>query len=276
MSRFYDYNWALTRAVPNTFEDSLKLEPPPIPINLQLAKQQHENYTSLISSLVSHSEELPCDSLCPDCVFIEDTAVIIGNIAVITIPGAPERQPETKPIQKRLEMLPGLSIHLLTAPAKLDGGDVLFTGSCIFVGLSKRTNEEAVRQMETIFKGIFPVLSLPVTGHTLHLKSVISALNEDVILAAEHPLTNELKTKIDQCTPTEILSKMKWIFVPQLPPSNALRIGNAIIMQEGFPESEAIIHQYCVDNNLKLHKLEMSEFLKADGALTCCSLLFKL
>lgn len=88
---FYHYTHALVRGLPATFEDSLKLEPPPVPIDIAKAHEQHEDYTRLVLELVPLVIDVPADDACPDCVFIEDSIIIIDEVAVLCRSGAPSR-----------------------------------------------------------------------------------------------------------------------------------------------------------------------------------------
>ena len=114
------------------------------PIDLELACAQHREYVQLLKVLGCTVIELPAESDFPDSVFVEDTAVILPELAVITRPGADSRKPETESILQAL--MPLIKCVRLQAPATLDGGDVLVLEKQIFIGLSTRSNQAAIDQ----------------------------------------------------------------------------------------------------------------------------------
>lgn len=265
-----NYHIALVRNLSTSFNDSLKLNPPPIPIDLNLAKQQHENYIDLLAQLVPEIIRLDADENHPDCNFIEDTAIIVEDIAVISRMGAVERRGEEVCVEKALSKL-GLSriIHL-NDPGTMDGGDILYTGKHLFVGISRRTNESALNQLKDIFQERIEVIGVPVV-EGLHLKSVISLFDSDTLVVADSFAGKEIKKNIQYSTKYYY----KFVSVPDPIASNVLRIGTSLIIQDGYPESEKVLQNLCDQKQVVLFKLNMSELIKADGALTCGSLLIQ-
>ncbi|MCB1148911.1 MAG: hypothetical protein KDK48_01995 [Chlamydiia bacterium] len=241
-----------------TFEESLKQSAPLEPISLELAKEQHGNYTELLQKLISQVVVIEGGSRFPDCNFIEDTAIVVGDVAVISRMGAKAREGEEVAVAEALEKLGFLQVVHLEAPAKMDGGDILYTGKHLFVGLSHRTNQEALAQL----KGLFgeKVVGVPVEG-SLHLKSTVSLFDEKTLIVAEGSSVQNF------------MGGYELIEVPDIVASNVLRVGNTLIIQEGFPRSEAILQKLCDLRGVTLLKLNMSELIKADGALTCGSIL---
>jgi len=265
------YRCALVRDLSDSFEDSLKLNPPIIPIDINLAKQQHENYIDLLEQLVPEVIRLEADPNHPDCNFIEDTAIIVGDIAVISRMGAFERRGEEIPVAPALKELGLKNIIHLQSPGTMDGGDVLYTGKHLFVGLSKRTNEYALNQLKEIFQGKTEVIGIPVT-EGLHLKSVISFFDSKTFIVAATPAGMKIQSNIELLTNGDYL----FVSVPESIASNVLRIGSSLIVQDGFSASETILQDLCNRKLVTLIKINMSELIKADGALTCGSLLFNL
>lgn len=264
---YLNYQHALVRELSDSFEDSLKLHPPATPIDLNLAKKQHEKYIETLKSLIPHVVEIAGDPHHPDCNFIEDTALIANELAVISRMGAKKRRGEEIPIASALNDL-GLEITHLKAPGTMDGGDLLFTGQHLFVGLSRRTNEEAFRQLKNLYEPFLEVVGIPVI-EGLHLKSVITLFDEDTLIVADSLAGREVMKHIQSSTPSYL-----FVLVPDTIASNVLRIGNSLIIQDGFPKSEMILKELCDKKKVTLIKLNMSELIKADGALTCGSLLF--
>jgi dimethylargininase len=263
----YQRRYALVRPLPRSF--SAALQQTPAPINVDLAHTQHERYTDVLRGLVGQLIVVPVDERYPDCCFIEDTAIMVNSVAVIARIGAESRRGESSAVYSVLHKLqqiePALRLHRLTEPATLDGGDVLQMGGKIFVGLSKRTNQEAVLQLEALFPG--RVVALPVAAG-LHLKSVLSALDDRTLLVEDAPQARAMAAPILAALPDA-----EAIYLPDAVAANVVRVGGTVLVQAGFPESEPILLRAAAARQLEVTKLDMSELIKADGALTCCSLL---
>lgn len=265
----YLRRYAFVRPLPQSFSAALQITP--TPIDVDRAHAQHERYTDVLRGLVGHLIVVPVDERYPDCCFIEDTAIIVNSVAVITRIGAESRRGESSAVHSALHKLqqiePTLRLQRLSEPATLDGGDVLQMGGKIFVGLSKRTNQEAVAQLEALFPS--RVVALPVAAG-LHLKSVLSALDDETLLVADAPAAREMARPILSALPGAAA-----IYLPDAVAANVVRVDSTVLIQDGFPESEPILLRAAADRNLKVEKLDMSELIKADGALTCCSLLME-
>lgn len=262
----FDYQTVIFRNLPQTFPLAISSNKPIEPINTQLAHQQHQAYVTAISQLVPNQISILADDLLPDCVFIEDVAVVIGSVALINNLGHPSRIPEVAEVKLVLGST-SLTIISMVPPATLDGGDVLVMGKNIFVGLSNRTN----RAGYTYLAGIFPNHNVwPIhIMDCLHLKSLISALDENTIVY------------VDTVCGESIVSQIKtfrlvylWVAVPDIQSANVLRVHDTVFIQDGFEASEKILENEIISRDLKCIKLSMGEFIKADGALTCCSILF--
>ncbi len=263
------YRFALVRDISSSFEDSLKLSPPPIPIDLNLAHQQHENYINIVNKLVQEVIRLDADPNHPDCNFIEDTSIIVGDTAIISRMGAPERQGEEVAVAEALENIGIKNIIHLEFPCSMDGGDILYTGRHLFVGLSRRTNEFALKRLQEIFKDNVEVIGVPVIDG-LHLKSQVSFFDSETLVVADTLAGREVQNIISESTKNHYT----FITVPDPIASNVLRIGSTLIIQDGFPASEEILQKVCDQKQIEMVKINMSELIKADGALTCGSLLF--
>ncbi len=257
---------ALVRSLPKSFVHALKQQAPDTPIDWALAYKQHEAYVTTLKSLIPEVLELPASEALPDCCFIEDTAVVIGNRAAINLLGAPERRGEEETVRSALSDLKIQSVNL-TPLATLDGGDVLFTGSDIFVGRTKRTNALGAAQLTKIFPE-FPTHEIEV-DQGLHLKSVISAYNAKTLLVSDCSMGRSVAKQM-----TRLLGdRYAFIFLPDAVAANVLRIGEHLVIQNAFPKSESILRSLAAADRVKIISLNMSEFIKADGALTCCSIL---
>lgn len=229
-----------------------------VPIDYDRAVAQHERYVELLGELGMSVTRLPAEAALPDAVFVEDAAIVLDEIAVITRPGAASRRPETAGVE--LALRAWRDIVTITEPGTLDGGDVLRIGQTLFVGLSSRTNAEGARQLAT-FVGPFgyAVKAVEVTG-CLHLKTAITAITDTVVLV--NP---------SWCDP-EAFGKVKVIEVPSDEPfgANIVRLRNSVISGAAYPKTIARLQS----QGVTVHPIDMSELAKAEGAVTCCSLIF--
>lgn len=230
------------------------------PINLDVARAQHHAYVEAIKELGCTVLELPAEANLPDSVFVEDTAVILPEIAVITRPGADSRKPETESIARALS--PFVKLNYLKEPATLDGGDVMVVGKRIFIGLSTRSNSEAVSQLNIMLKEY----GYDVTGvqlhDCLHLKSAVTRVDDKTLLIN--------KNWID----TYQFSGFDLIEVDPSEPhaANCLPIGDAIIFSTSFPKTCKTLGE----RGYKIVSVQVDELAKAEGAVTCCSLIVTL
>jgi hypothetical protein len=157
----FAYTRAIVRGLPASFvAGALRMGEPAAAVDGARAHAQHAAYVAALRKVgVTELIELPADDKHPDCVFVEDTAVVIGRTALITRPGHDSRVGETTAVADALAKVPGLAVVRMSAPARLDGGDVLWTGREIFVGLSTRTNRAGVAALAAAFPGV-PVTSI--------------------------------------------------------------------------------------------------------------------
>jgi dimethylargininase len=231
-----------------------------VPIDLKRAIAQHHNYLETLKSLGVEVLTLPEKPNLPDAVFVEDTAVVLDECAILARPGADSRRMEIASIARALA--PYRTLHSIQAPGTLDGGDVLAVGKRIWVGLSTRSNQSAIDQMQTFLQSFgYLVSSVPVIG-CLHLKSAVTRVSEDTLLI--NPTwadkTNFLGMKFIEVDPSESYA------------ANALLVRETVLYQPAYPRTcdrleAAGIHPLLVDQ---------SELAKAEGALTCCSLIFEM
>lgn len=269
--RAFDYNIALVRPLPASFLESLKENPPAIPIDLTTARNQHTAYIELLRQLVDEVVEVEADEHYPDCCFIEDTAVIVRDIAVICRPGHPSRRGEEIAVHRTLQSFPFLRIHTITEPATLDGGDCLFTDNELLVGLSKRTNQHAIDQLRSFLP--LPVYALPVTAG-LHLKSLISHITPTTLIAADNTAGRALTQHIHSLPP---LAHLTFVYTSSQLAANVLRIANTVVVQSGHEADEQLIAAECerLGLGLTVRSVRMDEMAKADGALTCSCILIQ-
>jgi dimethylargininase len=197
----------------------------------------------------------------PDAVFIEDMAVVVAEGAILTRPGSEARRIETAGVLASL-VRHGLRLQAIRSPGTLDGGDVLVIGRRVFVGLSTRTNRAGADQLAGILEQAgYTVTMVPVRG-CLHLKCAVTAIAPDTVLI--NPAW----------ALAEAFSGLSTVDVDPLEPhaANALAVGRVVIYPTSFPRTgERLEHR-----GLRLRLVEVDELQKAEGAVTCCSLVFEL
>jgi dimethylargininase len=228
------------------------------PIDLELARQQHAHYVRALEAAGCRVEELPADLDLPDSVFVEDIAVVLDEIAIITRPGALSRRAETLAVVQALE--PYRRRVYILEPGTIDGGDVLLVGRTLYIGVTLRTNAAAVQQMSEIVAPLgYEVRHVPVIG-CLHLKSAVTQVAEDTLLI------NQLWVDAAH------FGNFQLIDVDPAEPSaaNGLLIGDTLIYPAEFPRTRRRLEAA----GIKLMLVPASEVAKAEGAVTCCSLIF--
>ncbi|HUL79914.1 MAG TPA: arginine deiminase-related protein [Vicinamibacteria bacterium] len=229
------------------------------PIDIDRALAQHAAYADLLRSLGLEVVELPADPALPDCCFVEDTAVVLDEVALLAMPGAPSRRGEVAAVEAALA--PFRPLERTPFPATLEGGDVLRVGRRLFVGRSARTNEAGIARLAAVAEPLgYRVLPVTVTG-CLHLKSAVTALDDERVLA--NP------TWIDM---TAFVGLGVVPVAPEEPDAaNVLRVSGLVVAHPGFPRTLDRIAAL----GYAVRPLDVSEFLKADAALTCKSLLLR-
>jgi len=227
-------------------------------IDVDLARAQHRQYQECLRSLGCSIRCLPAEPELPDSVFVEDTAIVLDELAIITRPGAVSRRPETHSVAQAL--LPYRPLARIEAPATLDGGDVLRVGKRLFVGLSHRSNEAAVRQLSKLLAGAgYTVLGVSVQG-CLHLKSAVTQVAEDTLL---------INRDWVECS---TFGSMRFLDVDPGEPgaANALRVGNGIVVSSEYAATRRRLEA----QGFAVCPVDASELAKAEGGVTCCSLIF--
>lgn len=228
------------------------------PIDVARAIRQHSQYENLLVELGCMLHRLPAEPELPDSVFVEDTVVVLDELAVITRPGAESRRAETVSVAEVLKHYRPL--HSINAPGTLDGGDVLQIGKALYVGLSKRSNREGIEQLRSILADFGYVVVAVETQDCLHLKTAVTRVADDTLLINRHWVD------------AGVFGSMRLIDVEPSEPSgaNAVRIGNTLVYPAAFPKTR----QRLEDQRLSVRTVDASELAKAEGGVTCCSLIF--
>ena len=228
-------------------------------IDVDLARRQHAAYERALRDAGYAVVRLPATAAMPDSVFIEDTAVVVDELAILTRPGAESRRIETPAVAEALARY--RTVHAIEPPGTVDGGDVLVVGRRVFVGRSTRTNADAVAQMRQILAPYgYTVCDVQVRG-CLHLKSAVTALGDNLLLANPEWLD------------TRAFAGFERIDVDRNEDmaANALRVGDRVIYPTAFPRTA----ERLAARGLRLELVDASELAKAEGAVTCCSVIIE-
>ena len=226
-------------------------------IDIDLARKQHGDYERTLRSLGCRIETLAEEPELADSVFVEDTAIVLDEVAVITRPGAPSRRAETASIAAVLGKY--RELVRIESPGTLDGGDVLRVGRSLYVGTSSRSNASGIEQLGALLRTFgYRVLPAAVQG-CLHLKSAVTQVTAGELLINS------------RCVDRSQFPGVSFIDVDQSEPSgaNALMVGQDVIYSSSYPRTAEILRRHGV----RVHTVAMSETEKAEGAVTCCSLL---
>jgi dimethylargininase len=249
---------ALTRPVPASFASALCAAAPDEPIDVARARRQHAAYSAALTELGATVVQLPRADQLADSCFVEDTAVVAEGLAVITRPGAPSRRGE--PAATAEVLAAHCELVSMIEPATLDGGDCMRVGRTIFVGRSARTNDAGIARLASAFepRGV-RVVPIDMPPAVLHLKCVCAPLGDDRITLAEGTI------------PREAFGGLHVVPVPagESYAANVLCIGERVLVADGYPRTREALERA----GLRTMALATSEFRKADGALTCLSIL---
>lgn len=229
-----------------------------MPIDVNLARRQHAAYVDALRKHGLEVTRLPEAPDLPDSVFVEDTAVVLPEVAVITNPGADSRKPEREAVAAALRRYRRLVA--IEPPATVDGGDVLVLDKDIYVGLSTRSNQAAVDQMnQALAEFGYRVHGVRVEG-CLHLKSAVTRIGPRTVLLNPAWVAPETFAGFDA------------LFVHPDEPyaANAVWLGEVLIYPSSYPQTQAMLES----QGYQLEIVDVSELAKAEGAVTCCSLVF--
>ncbi|KAA0204000.1 hypothetical protein HAZT_HAZT007795 [Hyalella azteca] len=288
------FTHAIVCRVPDSINKAIGVENP-----IDLAKhllmdcecrRQHEAYVQALRDAGLDVIELPADEQQPDCTFVEDTAVVCNGIALLCRPQPPSRRQEVKYMKSILQKELNLPVmEISDESATLEGGDVLFTGREFFVGLSERSSRSGAVALANAFPE-FPCSPVKVDG-ALHLKSLLTMAGPDVICVAKDKHAQEVLkhdasdglVRIESCASFTY----KTVTVDDICAANCVYANGTLLHRAAseLPESAKVtsiavlllgISANVITSklgHLKLRGLEFSELQKADGSLTCCSIL---
>lgn len=250
---------AITRDVSPRFNECELTHIDRTPIDVQIAQVQHHGYVQALKDLGYAVLELPAETDLPDSVFVEDAAVILPDVALITNPGADSRKPETISIAQALR--PYRELVFIESPGTVDGGDVLVLGKNIYVGLSTRSNQSAIDQMNTKL-GKYGYRTQGVEMHDcLHLKTAVTKVDDKTLLI------NRKWVDVENFEGYELID----VDASEPFGANCLPVGDAIIFPVAFPKTSAKL----TAQGYKVKPVVVDELAKAEGAVTCCSLIIE-
>jgi dimethylargininase len=224
-------------------------------IHVELARKQHQDYERALISLGCQIIKLPEIPILPDAVFVEDTAIVLNEIAIVTRPGALSRRNETASVSTILANY--RQIVSIKTPGTLEGGDILVMRSNIYAGLSHRSNLEGIHQLDNIVSPYgYSVCPVPVKG-CLHLKSAVTRISDDAVLMNPN--------RVDP----DIFSAYIRILVDSSEPdaANVVSVGNKLVYPSAYPKTMERLGKVVIP-------VDISELIKAEGAVTCCSIIF--
>ena len=229
------------------------------PIDYGVAVAQHADYEAALIRAGCEIVRLGAAHDMPDAVFVEDTAVVLDEIAVMTRPGALSRRDEGREVEAVLARH-RLMAHI-SEPGTLDGGDVLRVGNHLFVGRSQRSNEEGIAQLRFIVSRLGIKVFAVDINECLHLKSAVTVVAEKTLLGNG--------AWVDR----HAFGDCEWIDVDAREPfaGNALLVNDVVIYPQAFPRTAEILHK----RGVSLELVDASELAKAEGGVTCCSLILE-
>lgn len=228
-------------------------------IDIARAAAQHHAYRQALESLGCKVIALPAQDAMPDAVFVEDVALVFDEVAIMTRPGAASRRGEGESVAEALSEFRAL--RKIGSPATIDGGDVLRIGRRIYVGQSARSNADGIAQLAELLSEFgYTVQGVP-TRDCLHLKSAVTQVAEDTLLIQPEWVDRAAFAgyRLIEIDPGE----------PHA--ANALRVGAGVVYPACFPRTQ----QLMADSGIAVTAVDLSELQKAEGATTCCSLVFR-
>ncbi|WP_276527197.1 dimethylargininase [Agromyces badenianii] len=250
-----DRRLALVRIPASNLDEALVTHRERQPVDLALADQQWDNYCAALVAEGWETIEVDAAPELADSVFVEDTVVMFGDLAVLASPGAESRRPEVEAVERAVRSVPGLTVARIALPGTLDGGDVLKVGSTVYVGASERTNAEGIRQLRALLTPHrYTVVAVPITK-ALHLKSAATALPDGTIIG--DPALLDVASLFPRFLP---VTEPEGVAVLELS-------RRSLLMSSSAPETAAMIASL----GYRVVTIDIGEFEKLEGCVTCLS-----
>ncbi len=252
--RIRDRRVALVRLPAGNLADGIVTHQARVGIDTDLADRQWDEYVSALDEHGWDTVEVPVAPDAADSVFVEDTVVMFGELAVVTSPGADTRRGETAAVEETVREL-GLRVERIELPGTLEGGDVLKVGTTVYVGRSGRTNAEGIRQLRALVSHLgYTVVAVPVSK-VLHLKTAVTALPDGTVIG--------YAPNVDDPN-----AFGRFLAVPEETGSAVIVLDEStVLMAASAPQSAELIR----DLGYKVVTVDISEFEKLEGCVTCLS-----
>jgi dimethylargininase len=250
---------AIAHAVPDALEHGERSFVGREPIDMTRAREQHAAYCELLRGLGCALVQLDANGNHPDAVFVEDTALVLDELAIVAMPGAESRRGEVAAVAS--ELAKHRPLERITLPGTFDGGDAVVNGRIILVGKSARTNAEGAAQLaQTVAHHGYVVRRVGMRD-CLHLKSACCALPDGRLLV--NPAWLDMAD----------LAGFDPVPIPTSEPfaADVLAVGRTVVSAAAHPATAALIHSLGFDSRTT----DLSEFAKAEGGVTCLSLVFE-
>jgi len=249
---------AITRPVPQSINRCEVTHLAREPIDFARATAQHAAYERALTALGCTIQHLPALDEMPDSVFVEDAAVVLPEVAIITRPGAESRRGEVDTIEESLRA--HRSIRRIAEPATFDGGDLLRLGERLFVGHSARTNDAAIEQLRRIVEPHGYRVTVADVRECLHLKSAVTYV-AGAVLCNRQWIDVRLFDGVDviDVHPDEPYA------------ANALLVSGSVLYASAYPRTRERMEQ----RGMKVSVVDADELAKAEGGVTCCSIIYK-
>lgn len=249
---------AIVREVSKKYEQGLTTSSLGAP-NYELARQQHADYIEALKSCGLDVTVLPADERYPDSTFVEDPAIVTSRFAIINNLGATTRKGEEVDIAAALRTHYE-NIEYIREPGTVEGGDILHIEDHFYIGVSSRTNENGAAQLQALFAKYDYESTLVPVQQFFHLKTGVTWLGNNRIVATGEFVNHPAFANFEL-----IMVDKKEEYA-----TNCLRINQHVLIPRGFPKTR----QRILDAGYTIIELDMSEFQKQDGGLTCLSLRF--
>lgn len=247
--------YAITREPSKTFGNCISTHPLHHSIDIKRAKKQHQKYRMILKELGAEVINLASEREYPDSCFVEDTAIVYQEKALITRMAKSCRRGEEQKIEEILQEY--FPIKRTKPPATLEGGDVIHLPERLICGITKRTNKKAMSQLKTWFN--VPIDRIK-DSTIMHLKSYVTYIGNETVIT-----TNQFKNHPK-------LLPYKKILVPENEKyaANALAINGVVLVAANYPHT----HAQLKEEGFEIIPIDLSEFKKCDGAITCLSVIF--
>ena len=252
------FSRAIVRRPCKKFSEGLSTSNLGLPI-YKIAISQHLKYVTALEKCGLEVIVLDPDEEYPDSTFVEDTAVVNEKVAIITNPGAKSRNGEEVAINQVLDKYYD-NIESIKDPGTLDGGDVMRIENHYYIGISKRTNVEGARQLTKILEKHRFKCSTVNLINFLHLKSGINYIGDNNLLVSGEFTDNQLFKNFNRIK----------VGKEEIYAANCVRINDQILMPKGYDKTKKSLQEL----EYEIIELEMSEFRKMDGGLSCLSIRF--